>query len=197
MPDFPSAALIVFARRPRLGAVKTRLAATVGDSAALHIYRRLLDHTRREAAAVDCDRFLFLTGEGEELLWEGFSILEQGEGDLGERMSAAFGMLFGKGYSRVLIIGSDCPALTSFTIEAAFTALHFHDAVIGPATDGGYYLLGTGGFSPELFTDMVWSTDTVLQQTVERLKTHNRTHILLSPLADVDTAADIPEGWMP
>lgn len=197
MPDFPSAALIVFARRPCLGAVKTRLATTLGDEAALHIYRRLLEHTRREAAGVDCDRFLFLTGDGEELLWDGFTVLEQSSGHLGIRMSAAFRALFGKGYSRVLVIGSDCPALTYFAIEAAFTALHFHDAVVGPATDGGYYLLGTGGFFPELFTDMVWSTDTVLQETVERLKAHHRTHILLSPLTDVDTAADLPEGWMP
>ena len=197
MQESSSEAIIVFARRPRLGAVKTRLASTLGDEAALHIYRRLLAYTQREATAVDCDRFLFLTGEGEELSWEGFNVLQQSEGDLGARMSAAFEMLFAKGYSRVLIIGSDCPGLTSFTIEAAFAALHFHNAVIGPATDGGYYLLGTGGYFPELFTDMAWSIDTVLSHTVERLKAHHRSHILLSPLTDVDTAADLPEGWMP
>ncbi|MBB4602280.1 hypothetical protein HNQ93_002151 [Hymenobacter luteus] len=190
--------LLLFARRPELGRVKTRLAADLGDEAALAVYRRLLAHTQAVAAPVAAHRTVWLAeaGPAADLSdeWGGYEQQPQPPGDLGQKMQAAFAQSFARGAAAVVIIGTDCPGLTTAHLTAAFRALETHDVVLGPATDGGYYLLGMKQLWPDLFQNKAWSTETVRAATeadVQRLKL---SLCLLPELRDVDTAADL-RAW--
>ncbi len=186
-------ALIIFVRKPESGKVKTRIAATAGNEKALAIYCELLDHTRHVSSSVDADRFLFYAGEPDTSdQWSAvlFNKRKQVEGDLGQRMHAAFQELFGAGYERVVIIGSDCFELTPELIAKAFELLYENDVVIGPAADGGYYLLAMKAAQPFLFEDIAWSTDNVFAQTVALMAVRELKYALLPVLTDVDTEAD-------
>lgn len=191
-------ALIIFVRKPVLGSVKTRLAATLGPEAALAIYQQLLKHTHAITVGLPCDRYVFYAGEIDEKdLWqEGYVRQQQAGGDLGERMKAAFAFLFEKGYRRICIIGSDCFELTTEIISNAFAWLRKTDFVIGPAKDGGYYLLGMSGGSKNVFDGIAWSTGKVFSQTVTSLHQQGFTYTLLPLLSDVDTVDDVPEKLM-
>ncbi|HZH37785.1 MAG TPA: TIGR04282 family arsenosugar biosynthesis glycosyltransferase [Flavisolibacter sp.] len=189
-------ALIIFARKPEKGKVKTRLAAQIGEEQALTVYIRLLEHTRAVASAYPCDKYVFLTDEVADVFWKDFYVERQADGDLGERMSAAFQLLFDKGYQQVVIIGSDCPVFSINHLNEAFAALYDVDVVIGPATDGGYYLLGMKLLYSELFLNKTWSTDRVLRDTIYSINELQLTFQQLEPLTDVDEATDLPEGWM-
>jgi rSAM/selenodomain-associated transferase 1 len=189
-------ALIIFARRPVAGKVKTRLAADIGDEAALRIYLRLLAHTREVALHSQCDAFVFLTELPPDQFWDGFNTALQPEGDLGERMLHAFLCLFEKGYKRVVIIGSDCPDLAPADVDLAFDALAGTDVVIGPAADGGYYLLGLKQPHEMLFRNKTWSSDTVLSQTLQDIHDYGLRHTMLRQLHDVDKVKDVPPGWL-
>ncbi len=186
--------VIIFIRNPQLGKVKTRLAATVGDERALDVYRKLLTITREAALGAQCDRYLFYAEHPDQKDdWDTvfFKKREQKGRELGERMLNAFVEVFGLGAKRAVIIGSDCPEMRAGIIDDAFSALETADVVIGPATDGGYYLLGMKKIVPELFHDKQWSTSTVLSSTLsdaERLGL--RVH-LLPPLSDLDDEADL------
>ncbi len=202
-------ALIVFVKPPELGKVKSRLAATIGEQAALSVYQKLLLHTQQviqlfqDTSTADC--FVFYAGRVPEA--DSWSALakeqnEQKGSDLGERMYRAFAHCFAQGYSRVCIIGSDCPELTTSVIVSAFNALQDYPATIGPATDGGYYLLGLRKNHPSLFEKMTWSTDTVFTETMKRLKNLHWEVTTLPALTDIDTEADLqkfpdffPEGY--
>jgi uncharacterized protein len=184
-------ALIIFIKNAVLGKVKTRLAASIGDVAALEVYKGLLDHTRIVTLAIDAARLLFYADKVERHdLWpeKKYSKSLQSGGDLGERMSNAFRQA--TEYDKKIIIGSDCPGITAELIEMAFTALDFHDVVIGPAADGGYYLLGMNNLIPELFEHIPWSTDQVLSETFKILQQKRLLYKLLPPLRDVDTLDD-------
>ncbi|MES2775847.1 MAG: TIGR04282 family arsenosugar biosynthesis glycosyltransferase [Bacteroidota bacterium] len=187
-------AIIIFVRHPELGKVKTRLAKDIGDEAALQVYKNLLQHTHDIALQTQCDRFVFYADSvGENDLWEEANFIKklQHGGDLGERMKQAFDTVFTLGYQHVIIIGSDCPELDTVLIENAFNRLGLYDAVIGPATDGGYYLLGLKvPFSP-LFTNKNWSTDTVLADSINDIEIAQKSYWMLSPLSDIDTLADL------
>lgn len=187
--------LIIFYRNPELGKVKTRLAATVGDERALAIYFKLVSHTREISAQVLCDKVVYYSDfvdtedswsnkEFEKCLQEGHT--------LGERMKRAMGDSFGMGYKRICIIGTDCWELTSALLNEAFNFLRRRDAVIGPAYDGGYYLIGMNRFMPDLFLNKKWSTDTVLNDTLKDLIKLQCNYELLSPLHDVDYESDLP-----
>ena len=191
-------ALIIFARKPALGKVKTRLAAQLGDEVALRIYIRLLEHTRAVAKGCDCDTHIFLTEQdGKDPFWQGFAQHVQATGDLGEKMRAAFAELFEKGYERVVIIGSDCPGLQAAHVASALDALTKHDVVLGPAADGGYYLLGMNRLHEPLFENKAWSTDAVCSQTIADLEAAGLTYAALPVLHDVDTAEDLKTaGWL-
>ena len=191
-----SNALIVFARKPELGKVKTRLAATIGDERALEIYVLLLEHTRSLLAAADCDPHIFLTSLHEDPFWNGFEKHLQDGKDLGERMHHAFERLLNRGYEKVLIIGSDCPKLTESHISEAFRCLNHCDVVIGPARDGGYYLLGMKQIYHELFVNKKWSTDTVFADTLFSIGEAGLSYVEMEVLSDVDEEGDIPEGWI-
>ena len=177
--------LLIFARVPALGRVKSRLAAGVGQPAALAIYPELLAITRTAAVAAEVPT----TDEAQE--WAGMTTRCQPAGDLGERMTAAFAAAFAAGASRVAIIGTDCPGLRAEHLTQAFALLAEHDVVLGPATDGGYYLLGLRQPQPELFQNKEWSTETVLADTVADAHRLGRRVALLPELRDVDTAADL------
>ncbi len=189
-------ALIIFARKPALGRVKTRLAATIGDEAALRIYVRLLAHTREVALQCGCDVHVFLTEPPADLFWQDFALNLQAEGDLGTKMQDAFIQLFSAGYHHVVIIGSDCPDLEPAHVQQAFLSLLSHDVVIGPAEDGGYYLLGLRHLHRELFTNKTWSGETVFSETIADLTRARLSYDVLPQLSDVDEAADLPEGWL-
>ncbi|MDZ7877882.1 MAG: TIGR04282 family arsenosugar biosynthesis glycosyltransferase [Saprospiraceae bacterium] len=188
-------ALIIFIKNPALGKVKTRLARTVGDEKALDIYLELTDITRQNALQlvdVSChvfySDFINLTDEWANTF---FTKHVQTGNDLGERMSNAFDSIL-KIHKNALIIGSDCPTLTTEIMEQALVKLENHDFVVGPSTDGGYYLLGFGqkNLNSFVFENMDWSTDKVLSTTLKRIKQHKKTMYLLPPLTDIDEEKD-------
>jgi uncharacterized protein len=125
-------------------------------------------------------------------LGDGPLYLPQRDGDLGDRMRRAFDDAFADGARRVVIIGSDLPDMNAALLRRAFDLLHSHPVVLGPSTDGGYYLLGMRQPRPELFDDMPWSTERVLDCTLHRLRGSGVTPALLQPLRDVDHASDLP-----
>ena len=187
-------AVIIFVRNPELGKVKTRLAKGIGEEKTLEVYIELLQHTCDVATKVDCDKFVYYSDFiNENDLWENEYFqkrLQAGE-MLGDRMMLAFMELFQLGYSKLLIIGSDCPELTSFIIDDAFDMLDANDVVIGPSSDGGYYLLGLRKLIPELFTNKKWSTDTVLADTIKDTVRLRTTCVFLPELSDIDTVEDL------
>ncbi|MAN27599.1 MULTISPECIES: TIGR04282 family arsenosugar biosynthesis glycosyltransferase [Mesonia] len=184
--------LLIFTKNPELGKCKTRLAKSIGDEAALSIYKHLLQHTASVSHQVNSDKQVFYSKEiiqeddFDSNLFQ--KKLQQGK-DLGIRMSNAFAEAFQEGYQKVIIIGSDLYDLHSETIEEAFQNLDTHEVVIGPAKDGGYYLLGMKSFIPEIFQQKKWSTATVLQDTLADLKSKKVT--LLATKNDIDTFEDI------
>lgn len=186
--------LLIFTRNPELGKVKSRLAATVGDKIALDIYNFLLDHTRQISMKLDVTRHLYYSEEIQpQDAWDNSFFdkrLQQGD-DLGERMRHAFRNGLDEGFEKVIIIGSDIYDLDATDIENAFTALDHSDVVIGPAADGGYYLLGMRVLIPELFENKEWGSATVLKDTLSQLK--GRRTKLLTVKNDVDTFEDIKD----
>jgi uncharacterized protein len=187
--------LIIFYRNPELGKVKTRLAATVGNERALAIYLKLVAHTRSIASEVDCDRVVWYSNfvDSEDNWPNDLFYKDRQTGEtLGDRMQFAFEQAFKKGYQRVCVIGTDCLELTSEILNRAFNKLATHDAVIGPALDGGYYLLGMKKLHPELFKNKVWSTNKVFENTVNDFEQLNLSFDLLTTLTDIDEEKDLP-----
>jgi uncharacterized protein len=185
--------LLIFIRNPTLGKVKTRLARTVGDAEALRVYGLLLEATRAAAVGVEAERWLFYSDFVDENdAWPAafFHKKIQSAGDLGARMEAAFRSAFEARARKVLIIGSDCPALDGTMLQRAFDALDQSDFVLGPVPDGGYYLLGMKELAPLLFHDIAWSTETVRAATLEKIALLGKTCHLLPMLSDVDTEED-------
>lgn len=185
--------LIIFVKNPVAGKVKTRLAKSIGDEKALEIYEHLLDITRKAAEGVDCTRHLFYSDEIESDDWslDKFNKhLQSGDG-LGEKMKNAFHHIFTLGAKRVIIIGSDCPGITSEIVQDAFASLQEKDVCIGPAKDGGYYLLGMQKLHNPLFEDKQWSTDSVFEDTIVDLMENRLSYARLPQLSDVDTIYDL------
>ncbi len=164
-------ALIIFVRKPDLGKVKTRIAAHAGNEAALSIYNKLLQHTFEITFPTDYDKYVFYADAiVEHDLWSnGYHKALQANTDLGNRMQIAFTHLFEKGYKRICIVGSDCYELSTEIIRGAFRSLDTHEIVIGPARDGGYYLLAMKDGVKTIFEGIDWSTEKVLAQTIQRL----------------------------
>jgi len=191
-------ALLIFIKNAELGKVKTRLANTVGAAKALQIYRALMAHTRQLARTVSVKRLLFYSNfidtEDQWSTNEFQKHLQEGD-DLGERMQQAFAFAFEQ-HQKVVIIGSDCASLTTDILSEAFDLLDQHPFVVGPAIDGGYYLLGMNRFTPELFDNMTWSTDTVLSDTLQSIQSLGATYALLPQLSDIDFEEDWEKyGW--
>lgn len=188
--------LLLFVRNPELGKVKTRLAASVGPEKALEIYLHLLRHTRQVTQGLPVQKRVYYAEKvNPDDLWpnEEYQKRVQQPGDLGQRMEAAFETAFAEGYTSVLIIGSDCLQLTSDIILRAFRELEQHEVVIGPALDGGYYLLGMKHLHPELFREKQWSTERVFPDTLYDIERLGLSHALLPRLSDIDYAEDLDE----
>jgi rSAM/selenodomain-associated transferase 1 len=184
--------IIIFARNPKLGCVKTRLAKTIGDFAALETYKILMKHTANVVQKSVVDKIVFYSEFIEKKdVWTKLRCkkAKQSEGDLGAKMQTAFEYAFGLGYKKVVIIGSDVYSLKTEHIDSAFAHLETHDAVIGPAQDGGYYLLGLNFTIPGLFKQKKWGTSSVLEDSLTDLNEFNV--ILLEPLNDIDTYEDL------
>ncbi|MEQ8706513.1 MAG: TIGR04282 family arsenosugar biosynthesis glycosyltransferase [Phaeodactylibacter sp.] len=191
-------ALIIFVRNPEKGKVKTRLAKTLGEDKALAIYEALLAKTRTVAEGVDALRLLFYSVRvREDDRWPGskFKKLQQQGADLGERMEQAFEVALQQAESAI-IVGSDIAQIDTTIIEEAFETLRHHDYVLGPAVDGGYYLLGMKKTSPYLFRDMTWSTGEVGQITQDRIHAQGGSLGFAPALSDIDYAEDWEKfGW--
>jgi len=197
-PEF-SEHLLIFARQPVLGQVKTRLAAAIGEAAALAVYRELLTITAAAVEAAGIPATVWLadvpgSATGELPEWPNTSWQLQPAGDLGHRMASAFAAAFAGGASAVAIIGTDCPGLRATHLEQAFALLKDHDVVLGPATDGGYYLLAMNELQAPLFANKEWSTATVRAATLADAAQLGLSVALLPELADVDTVADL-RAW--
>jgi len=186
--------LIVFVKNPELGKVKTRLAKDIGDIEALAIYNKLIRITVDAAKGCRADvRFYFSNSVDSQIWPEDQSRIQLGD-DLGAKMKNAFQDGFSEGYDRIVIIGSDLPDMSSELIDKSFQSLSFMDTVIGPASDGGYYLLGIKKMIIELFENIHWSTDTVLETTLERLTKKKESYFLLETKNDIDTKEDFLEA---
>lgn len=186
--------LIIFLKSPSADKVKTRLAQDVGEVAAREVYTALVRHTLSAARKVNCLRLLFIDGPGvSDLLKNDSDFLKhhQHGSDLGERMSNAFELTFDGGCDKVVIIGSDIPDLTAEIIEGAFDALDKNDFVIGPANDGGYYLLGMKELNRGVFKGINWSSPSVLAQTKERIEAIEGRATEIEKLTDLDTIDDL------
>ena len=208
-------ALIIFIKNPQLGKVKTRLAKTVGNEKALEIYLELSKITREncqilsqripsERGQSDIQPYVFYSdfiNTNDDWSNDIFKKAVQSGEDLGDRMSNAFAFIL-QNHAKACIIGSDCPTLSVAILESAFDVLDNHNFVVGPSTDGGYYLLGMNATQyisdnkseiepPQyLFENMVWSTENVLSETLQRMKAHGKTIALLPELTDVDEEKD-------
>ena len=188
----PKNLLLVFTKNPELGKVKTRLAKTVGNTTALKIYIFLLERTRDIVVKVSADKAVYYSVKVRENdIWDAstFQKHQQVGEDLGIRMLHAFKNGFKAGYEKVMIIGSDLYDITAETIENAFIALENNEVVIGPAEDGGYYLLGMNSLEEKVFKNKDWGTETVRKNTLEDLK--DKKVFLLGELNDVDIFEDI------
>lgn len=186
--------LLIFTRNPELGKCKTRLAATVGPETALEIYTFLLEHTVSVTKDLHLDKQVYYSEEiWEDDLWDPkyfHKALQEGI-DLGERMYKAFEKGFKNGYKKICIIGSDLYDIAEKDILHAFETLDSNSYVIGPAKDGGYYLLGMTSPNISLFQDKAWGTVNVLKHTLENL--NNEKYALLATRNDVDLYEDIAD----
>ncbi|MBT8184216.1 MAG: TIGR04282 family arsenosugar biosynthesis glycosyltransferase [Eudoraea sp.] len=187
--------LLIFTRNPELGKCKTRLAATIGERAALEVYKFLLKHTVSITANLKTDKTVYYSENiRENDIWpkEVFNKqLQQGE-DLGTRMLNAFRNGFDAGYDRIIIIGSDIYDLSEADLKLAFKLLREKDYVLGPALDGGYYLLGMKRLNPTLFQNKDWGSATVLSSTIIDLE--GEEYHLLETRNDVDVYDDIKDN---
>lgn len=182
--------LIIFIKNPVLGKVKTRLAATIGDQRALEIYQQLLEYTLNMVKKVDAEVNLFFSDSIISDDSASKKFLQEGK-DLGERMNYAFEKILADHHSRVVIIGTDCAELTSDILQESFTLLDQSDLVIGPANDGGYYLLGMKKPSPFLFENIEWSTEKVFEATRKIAENSGLKISILPVLRDIDTEEDL------
>lgn len=186
--------ILIFTRNPELGKVKTRLAASIGQENALQVYIELLQHTRKVVLETDYDkRVLYSDAINTKDMWNNhlFQKKEQFGKDLGVRMYNAFREGFEEGYQKIVIIGSDLITLEANDLKKAFTALDTNDVVIGPAEDGGYYLLGLKSIPENIFKNKEWGTHTVLKDTLKNIK--NLKYSLLEEKNDIDTFEDIKD----
>lgn len=191
-------AILVFQKNLIAGRTKTRLAATIGNEKALFVYKQLISITTNVLINLPFDKLIYysefipLDIEDKEIETAAKTlVLVQHGNDLGARMLNSFSDQFKIGYSRLIIIGTDCPGLNSELLLNAFNALEGHDIVIGPAADGGYYLLGMSKLYPELFEGVEWSTSEVYGQTVDIISKLGLSFSLMPVLRDLDNENDL------
>lgn len=189
----PKQKLIIFSKNPVSGKVKTRLAATVGNANALKVYHKLLEHTARITGALNIPKVVYYSHEVEQR--DAFAPVDfekkvQQGNDLGERMRKAFSAELSAA-DEILIIGSDCYELQTHHLKHAFSLLRENDAVIGPAKDGGYYLLGMKKVLSEIFQNKDWGKSEVFEDTMQDFKELQLNIAVLPELNDVDREEDL------
>lgn len=199
--------LVVFAKAPQPGSAKTRLIPALGPEGAAALARHMLGHALRQATAAGMEAVeLCMSPAPQDPAWQGVEIpagvtrTAQGEGDLGERMARALERALLQRPCPVMLMGTDCPGLTSERLNEAARQLTRHDAVLLPARDGGYVLIGLKVPCPGLFSHMPWSTPAVAGETLARMATLGLRVWQGPMLQDIDEAADLthlPDGFLP
>ena len=188
--------IVIFAKAPVPGKVKTRLIPALGEAGAARLAQRMLADTVAQALAARVRTTeLCATPHPDDPQWAGHlpagvRLSDQGSGDLGQRLGAAALRVIRAG-ERVLLIGTDCPALDAQRLAEAAAQLETHDCVIHPARDGGYVLLGLTRHDPSLFSDIAWSTDTVAATTIARITALGWSLFVGDTLNDIDEPADL------
>ncbi len=194
LPAAAASRLIVFVKAPRPGFVKTRIAQALGAETAAAVYRALATRVLANLAGLERVELRFAPDDAlteiNPWLRPGWSARPQGAGDLGARLHRAFVEAFATGARHVVVIGSDCPDVQPEDIQRAWHSLATADLALGPARDGGYWLIGLTQAQPRLFAEMPWSTAEVLPQTLGRADALGLRVARLRELADVDSAAD-------
>jgi rSAM/selenodomain-associated transferase 2/rSAM/selenodomain-associated transferase 1 len=192
--------LLVFSRYPEPGKTKTRLASALGVEGAARLQREMAEHALSRARALAAGRPVRLevhhdggsAGRMAEWLGPGLAYRPQAGGDLGARMEHAFAEAFRTGAERVVLVGTDCPGITTTILRSAIDLLGVFDLVLGPARDGGYYLIGLRKQAPGLFRDIPWGTATVAARTLETAAELGLRAVTVDPLVDVDRPEDLP-----
>jgi len=186
-------ALIVFVKAPEPKKVKTRLGESIGYKKAAYVYEQLLNYTAQVCEKLDdTDVYIFHDEKiSQNIIWEKFNNQLQIKGDLGQKMEHAFGYCFEKGYKKVACIGSDCITIQPKDLENAFFDLENKELVFGPATDGGYYLIGMRNLYPIVFQNMPWSQSNLLLSTLEICKSKGLSVTILRTLSDIDYEDDL------
>jgi rSAM/selenodomain-associated transferase 1 len=199
--------LMIFVKYPEPGKVKTRLARSIGEDKASRLYRLMAEDTVGRLGVSGSGQH-GKNGEYEtivlydppEKFWEikdwlggGLRYMKQSGENLGERLAGAFDAVFCAGARRVAVVGTDCPGVTHDTVTKALARLGENDVVIGPAADGGYYLIGLSRNAPELFASIDWSTDMVFNQTLENVERLGLSFTTLEVMKDVDELSDLSE----
>jgi uncharacterized protein len=188
--------LIILTRNPEFGKGKSRLAKTIGKENALIIFKELIKYTVSITKELGCDKWVFYSdylGDNEYFEDKFYTKQLQEGNDLGDRMRNAFVQATDAGYEKILLIGSDCYQLTQSELEKGFKILNSNDFVFGPATDGGYYLIGTRTTFTKVFDNKTWSTATVLYEAIRDVEGADLTFGELATLSDVDYEEDLGE----
>jgi hypothetical protein len=191
--------IIIFTRYPEPGKTKTRLIPVLGKEAAAALHKKMTEQTLKTIHELSEKRSFALeisyTGGGLEQMHQWLSnkltCKPQTKGSLGNRLGNAFAAAFNDGHKYVAAIGCDCPDLTPAILSQALDGMHTHDVVLGPARDGGYYLIGMQRYLPELFKKINWGTEQVLEQTRTVIENLGISCKLLPTLADVDRPEDL------
>ncbi|TAN12227.1 MAG: glycosyltransferase [Chitinophagaceae bacterium] len=186
--------LIIFVKNRIPGKVKTRLAKTIGEEKTLAAYDQLLSHTFNITIGLSCDKVVYYSDfipESDQWSQAGYRQAQQQGNDLGERMSHTFKNEFKNENKNICLIGSDCPQLNISILENAFDFLGHHNIVIGPATDGGYYLIGMQYLYTQFFINKHWSTQNVFADTIHDVKSASLKYRLLPILSDLDEEKDL------
>jgi rSAM/selenodomain-associated transferase 1 len=196
-PEPARNALIIFAKAPIPGKVKTRLCPPLTDEEAATLHGSLVLDVLERTQLPSMDRFMACAPSAEHVFFKileerhGVRLLTQSGGDLGNRMQQALRAVLNSGYRRALLIGTDVPAISRSLLSQAMDLLGSHDVVLGPAADGGYYLIGLSRLIPELFVDMPWSSDRVCTLTEEKARGLGLMTGLLPRQRDLDTVQDL------
>ena len=187
--------LVVFVKNAVLGTAKTRLAKTIGNDKAFEVYKHLMHITEQATVGIEnCAVHIYFSSEKDPTRWSNYAQYVQQGNDLGERMSDAFRRGFELGFEQIVGVGSDLPDLTTEIIEKGLEALTTNDAVFGPAEDGGYYLIGMRSMLECIFENKPWSTEQLLEITLDELKVKGYSVGLIETMNDLDTEEDLMES---
>lgn len=192
-------ALIIIAKYPEEGTVKTRLKGVLSDQERLKLYVTLLTHTVEKLRAIrGVNTFIAFAPEGSHEYFSQFNVglISLHKGDLGIRMFEAFKEVFDKGYQKAALVGADIPDLSASIILSAMNILSDNDLVYGPAKDGGYYLVGMSRLIREVFEDVPWSSDQTLKKSILKAEQYNYSVDFTETLSDIDTIDDLKRAGL-